>query len=310
MQNRKLTLLMLLAAFFVTAGINRAQAQSTMDLRINELLLYNDSNYVDDFGLRNSWIEIFNSAYNTVNIGGMYLTDDLKNPTKYQIPIGQDITKISKRSYLVFWADDHTTRGILHLNFTIEPGETIALFEANGKTLIDSVTIPAEFGRNVSYGRLFDGTEEWAFLKKTTPNSNNNTDPVVTSGDQFMRFDPTGLAMAVIAMSVVFFGLAMLFLFFKGMARMMSVDIKKQLHARSQAKAKTKQGVVTTGESLSADLQELEVTGETNAAIAMALYLYSVELHDAENTVLTINKVSRTYSPWSSKIYGLRRLPK
>ena len=41
------------------------------------------------------------------------------------------------------------------------------------------------------------------------------------------------------------------------------------------------------------------------AAIAAAIHLYGEELHDVENTVLTINKVSRTYSPWSSKIHGL-----
>lgn len=41
------------------------------------------------------------------------------------------------------------------------------------------------------------------------------------------------------------------------------------------------------------------------AAIATAIHLYGEELHDVENAVLTINKVSRTYSPWSSKIHGL-----
>ncbi|HAH59495.1 MAG TPA: phage tail protein, partial [Bacteroidales bacterium] len=34
------------------------------------------------------------------------------------------------------------------------------------------------------------------------------------------------------------------------------------------------------------------------------------ELHDHEDAVLTIKKVARTYSPWSSKIYGLRNLSK
>ncbi|MCJ7553639.1 MAG: hypothetical protein MUO34_07120, partial [Ignavibacteriaceae bacterium] len=56
--------------------------------------------------------------------------------------------------------------------------------------------------------------------------------------------------------------------------------------------------------------KESELTGEINAAIAAALYLYSQELHDHESTVLTINRVSRTYSPWSSKIYGLRQYPR
>ena len=31
--------------------------------------------------------------------------------------------------------------------------------------------------------------------------------------------------------------------------------------------------------------------------------------HDTESTILTINKVKRAYSPWSSKIYNLRTLP-
>jgi hypothetical protein len=52
------------------------------------------------------------------------------------------------------------------------------------------------------------------------------------------------------------------------------------------------------------------ISGEVNAAIAMALYLYSSELHDQENPVITMIRVSRTYSPWSSKIYGLRKLPR
>ena len=47
--------------------------------------------------------------------------------------------------------------------------------------------------------------------------------------------------------------------------------------------------------------------GEIHAVIALALYLYLMELHDRESEVITINKVARTYSPWSSKIYGLNQ---
>ena len=52
------------------------------------------------------------------------------------------------------------------------------------------------------------------------------------------------------------------------------------------------------------------LSGEVNAAIVMALYLYGNELHDQEDPVITMTKVSRTYSPWSSKIYGLRKSPR
>jgi hypothetical protein len=52
------------------------------------------------------------------------------------------------------------------------------------------------------------------------------------------------------------------------------------------------------------------LSGEVNAAIVMALYLYQNEIHDQEDPVITMTKVSRTYSPWSSKIYGLRKSPR
>jgi hypothetical protein len=50
---------------------------------------------------------------------------------------------------------------------------------------------------------------------------------------------------------------------------------------------------------------KIVMTGEENAAIAAALYLFFSELHDEEKYVMTIRKVSKTYSPWSSKIYGI-----
>ena len=281
------------------------RAQSSIDLRINEILVYNDSNYVDDFGKHSPWIEIFNSAYNTVDIGGLYLTDDMSNPTKYQIAKGQTMTRIPKRSYIVFWADNKPSHGILHTNFILEPGKTIALFDGNGRTLIDSLTIPYTVKRNISYGRVDDGGLVWDNLPKTTPNSNNNTAPVITSGDKFKVHDPTGVGMALIAMGVVFTGLATLFFFFKMTSRVLGMDVKKQLMARSASRAKAgKAEMAEKGEA------GLAITGEINAAIAMTIHLYSSELHDAENTVLTINKVSRTYSPCSSKIYGLNRYTK
>ncbi|MCA1756522.1 MAG: OadG family protein [Bacteroidales bacterium] len=51
-----------------------------------------------------------------------------------------------------------------------------------------------------------------------------------------------------------------------------------------------------------------EMSGEVNAAIATAIFLYFNEQHDYESNVITIRKVSRTYSPWSSKIYNMRNL--
>ena len=52
-----------------------------------------------------------------------------------------------------------------------------------------------------------------------------------------------------------------------------------------------------------------QAPGEVYAAISMALHEMQDEVHDVEDTVLTITRVKRSYSPWSSKIYTLRETP-
>jgi Na+-transporting methylmalonyl-CoA/oxaloacetate decarboxylase gamma subunit len=51
------------------------------------------------------------------------------------------------------------------------------------------------------------------------------------------------------------------------------------------------------------------VSGEVVAAIATALQHHLFEWHDEERTIITIKKVSRNYSPWSSKLYGMTPSP-
>ena len=52
-----------------------------------------------------------------------------------------------------------------------------------------------------------------------------------------------------------------------------------------------------------------EISEKDNAvAIAMALYLYFNEMHDEESDIITVKRVSKTYSPWSSKLYSMRNL--
>ena len=46
-------------------------------------------------------------------------------------------------------------------------------------------------------------------------------------------------------------------------------------------------------------------TGEEAAVIAAAIHMYLNEQHDFENPILTIKKAEKSYSPWSSKIYGI-----
>ena len=57
-------------------------------------------------------------------------------------------------------------------------------------------------------------------------------------------------------------------------------------------------------------LNESDVTDEEAAAISLAIHMYKREMHDMESLTITLKKVSRIYSPWSSKIYTLRQNPR
>ena len=115
------------------------------------------------------------------------------------------------------------------------------------------------------------------------------------NSDLFLQIDPLGIGMTVIGYVVVFVALLFLYLIFANLTKVLNLNVKRLL------KREGKMTEIKEDQSMS---------GELNAAIAMALHLYYSEIHDKEDTVLTINKVSRTYSPWSSKIYGLRQHPR
>lgn len=274
-----------------------AQAQRVISMRINEVLVINEDNFVDDYGKRSGWVELYNNSAGTVNIGGCFLTDDKNNPTKYPIPKGDVLTKVSPRQHVLFWADGMASRGTFHLNFTLNPAKEnyIALYDSDGRTLVDEIIIPANQKADISFGRATDGKEGWEILKKVTPSTNNLTLDSNEKIDNFKLKDPVGIGMTLTAMAVVFCGLLLLYLVFK--------QVGKTAVSASKRRAQKASGVAVAVESD-------EVSGEVLAAISAALYELDEDVHDMENTVLTIQKVTRNYSPWSSKIYGLREIPK
>lgn len=295
MINKKIGVLLLFVLLFSFG----AKAQRATSMRINEVLVANEDNFVDDYGKRHPWIELYNTSAGTVNIAGCYLTDDKNNPKKYPIPKGDVLTIIPPRQHTLFWADGDPGRGTFHVNFTLDPSKEnyLAIYDADGRTLIDEVTIPAAQKNDVSFGRVIDGENDWTQLTKVTPSTNNLTLDSNIKIENFKEKDALGIAMTLTAMVVVFLGLLMLFLIFKQVGKI-AVSASK----RNAQKAAGVATAVPTGAG--------EESGEILAAISAALYEMSDDNHDIENTVLTIRKVARTYSPWSSKIYGLRDVPR
>ena len=143
--NRK-TVALLLGCFLLCVA--SVSAQGRRAICINEVMVQNDSNYMDDYGLRHGWIELFNSSFAPIEISSMYLTNDKNNPKKYPVPRMDVNTEIPARQHIVFWADNEPNKGTFHINFKLEPGKDnwIGLYDADGKTLIDEVLVPASLG--------------------------------------------------------------------------------------------------------------------------------------------------------------------
>ena len=292
--------------------------QGAKSLKINEVLIKNTENFQDDYGQRNAWIEIFNSSFASVDIRSCYLTNDKRvlNPNlsieervsmMYTIPKSDVLTEIAPRQHLLFWADNRPNRGTFHLNFALDSvaSNWIALYDANGKTLIDSVTVPANIPANFSYAREADGSHHWILKggdanNYVTPNTNSQTQDKQEKIDGFRKHDSAGIAMAIIAMSIVFGGLVLLYVSFR-LIGAISVKLAKRNAMKTRGITDKKEA---KEKAIGAE------SGEIFAAISLALHEYQDNVHDIEDTILTINRVKRNYSPWSSKIYTLRQTPK
>jgi len=154
-----------------TDSVRAQQQASDIPVRINEFMAANSSTAADPQGDYDDWIELVNAGAVPVDLSGMYLTDDRDNPTAWQIPAG---TVLGAGQYLLIWADNEVSDAGLHAGFGVaSEGERIALFAADGVTLIDEVAFGGQRA-DISYGRLPDTDDAWGYMLAATPGSGNS----------------------------------------------------------------------------------------------------------------------------------------
>jgi len=141
-------------------------------LCINELLALNDQGHPDENGEYDDWIELYNESPDAIDIGGLYVTDDLSEPGMWQIPAtSPDSTTIQPGEFLLLWADKDTDQGILHLNIKLSgDGKQIGLARQTdeGFVFLDTVVFGSQTS-NVSYGRFPDGGANFQFFTVPSP---------------------------------------------------------------------------------------------------------------------------------------------
>ena len=285
--------------------------QGAKNIVISEVQTDNSTGIVDEFGQHHAWIELANTSFSTYNVRGMYVTTcrDVLNKTMSaperiklmsKIPNGEDKTNLGARKHLLLYCNSNPSQGKLHFTVDVNKDKPtwIAIYNGNAVELIDSVTVPV-LNTDESYARGDDG---WQIRTAdcVTPGFDNksgkNESQQMTKIELFKEKDPHGVAMAVMAMGIVFLCLALLWIFFTLFGMIMRhIDTAKKVANKQPIKPITKTVEMTAeiGRKTSNILQEgLDKKGIDievyMAVIGMALRQYEDDVHDVESGVITI----------------------
>jgi hypothetical protein len=145
---------------------------------INEIVASNSLGASDQMGEHDDWIELYNNSANPVDLSGFFLSDNILNLDKWEIPSG---TILPANGYLIFWADEDSSQGWNHCNFKLSSlGESIMLFDAQLQ-LVDSLNFGAE-QTDVAFARIPNGSGNFVHQAPTfNANNENGTSGIETS---------------------------------------------------------------------------------------------------------------------------------
>ena len=144
------------------------------DIRISEFLAGNEKGLLDEDNDFSDWIELWNShPTEPVELGGLALTDDLTDPSKWTFPT---TTTLGANEYVVVFAsgkDRNGSSSSLHTNFKLsKDGEYLGLLDSSSGTVIHEYApvFPPQ-DDDISYG--VDETGNEGYFVVPTPGGPN-----------------------------------------------------------------------------------------------------------------------------------------
>ncbi len=172
------------------APMDDALNKGITPVRINEISAANDI-FVNDYGKKGDWVELYNTTSEPIDVEGMYLTDNLKKLQKCQLTKGESTatTVIPARGYLVVWCDKRDNKRELHASFKLaDDGGAVALSAAD-MSWTDSLSYPAHDAYH-TVGRYTDGGNDIYLMSHPTIGKKN----ILSSYNEFVAHQtPTGI---------------------------------------------------------------------------------------------------------------------
>jgi len=144
---------------------------------VNEFCVANYSDW-DQGGDFEDWVELYNPSGAAVNIGGYWLSNDIGNPMKWQVPTGTTVNPSARLIILLSGTGDYAPNqyGYLNTSFRVTQtnGEDVVFSNASG-TILESYDMSAigSFHANHSYGRVTDGAANFGVFTNPTQNAAN-----------------------------------------------------------------------------------------------------------------------------------------
>lgn len=170
------------------ANATRATLEAFPLVSVNEVMPNNKAGVLDNVGEREPWIELHNAGPTAVNLGGMFLSDDGADLTRWQFPSG---VSIQAGQFLVIWADGEpgeSALGALHTGFRVNPTNGIVLLsrtQPGGAAAVDYLRYATSLP-DMAYGSYPDGDPRNRRLLHT-PTPGGRNDPTIPTLQLFVN---------------------------------------------------------------------------------------------------------------------------
>jgi len=145
---------------------------------INEFSASNLNGFTDSYLKTEDWIELYNSTGTAIDLGGMFLSDKLGNPTKWPIPSG---IVIQPSGFVKFWCSgrDKIIGTNYHTNFKLSQttGKDFVVLTLATGAILEQHPLTMTLVEH-SNARLTNGSPTWMTCTTPTPGSSNNAAPM------------------------------------------------------------------------------------------------------------------------------------
>ena len=169
-----------MTACFTSLTPDEREAEGFSPVRINEVSASNNI-FVNDYFKRNDWIELYNATAEPVDVAGMYLSDNVEKPTKYQIAGAQ--TVIPAYGHLIVWCDKLEPISQLHAQFKLAADGGIVMLTATDLSWSDCLTY-TKHRANETVGRFPDGDDNVYVMNVPTIQKTNLSSTYLTAVEQ------------------------------------------------------------------------------------------------------------------------------